>query len=127
MIKTVDDYINSFPDNIKEKLICLRMIIVENAPDAKEGISWGVPTYNLNGFLVQFAVYNCYFRKSRRAGRKKHLGFYTSPATLACFQEQLNGYKTNSKNTVRLPIDQDLPVNLIKEMVLFKVKENNSD
>ncbi|WP_286077916.1 DUF1801 domain-containing protein, partial [Thomasclavelia cocleata] len=103
MIKTVDDYINSFPDNIKEKLICLRMIIVENAPDAKEGISWGVPTYNLNGFLVQFAVY------------KKHLGFYTSPATLACFQEQLNGYKTNSKNTVRLPIDQDLPVNLIKE------------
>lgn len=115
MIKTVDDYINSFPDNIKEKLICLRMIIVENAPDVKEGISWGVPTYNLNGFLVQFAV--C----------KKHLGFYTSPATLACFQEQLNGYKTNSKNTVRLPIDQDLPVNLIKEMVLFKVKENNSD
>ncbi len=39
MIKTVDDYINSFPDNIKEKLICLRKIIVENAPDAKEGIS----------------------------------------------------------------------------------------
>ncbi len=38
MIKTVDDYINSFPDNIKEKLICLRKIIVENAPDAKEDI-----------------------------------------------------------------------------------------
>lgn len=30
MIKTVDDYINSFPDNIKEKLICLRKIIVDN-------------------------------------------------------------------------------------------------
>lgn len=115
MIKTVDDYINSFPDNIKEKLICLRKIIVENAPDVKESISWGVPTYNLNGFLVQFAA--C----------KKYLGFYTSPATLEYFQEQLNGYKTNYKNTVRLPINQDLPVILIKEMVLFKVKENNSD
>lgn len=115
MTKTVDEYIDSFPNNIKEKLICLRKIVIENAPDAKECISWGVPTYNLKGFLVQFAAY------------KKHLGFYTSPATLICFQEQLKVYKTNSKNTVQLPIDQELPVNLIKEMVLFKVKENNGD
>lgn len=115
MVKTVDEYIDSFPNNVKEKLICLRKIIVENAPDAKECISWGVPTYNLKGFLVQYAAY------------KKHLGFYTSPATLAYFQEQLTAYKTNSKNTLQLPIDQDLPVELIKEMILFKVKENNVD
>lgn len=43
MTKTVDEYIDSFPNNIKEKLICLRKIVIENAPDAKECISWGVP------------------------------------------------------------------------------------
>lgn len=35
MTKTVDEYIDSFPNNIKEKLICLRKIVIENAPDAK--------------------------------------------------------------------------------------------
>lgn len=40
MTKTVDEYIDSFPNNIKEKLICLRKIVIENAPDAKECISW---------------------------------------------------------------------------------------
>lgn len=111
MVKTVGDY----NDNIKMKLDCLRKIIKQNAPKAKEKISWSVPTYNLNGFLVQYAAY------------KKHIGFYTSPATLEHFKEELKDYKTNLKNTVQFPIDKDLPVELIKEMVLFKVEENNGN
>lgn len=115
MVKTVGDYNDEFNDNIKMKLDCLRKIIKQNAPKAKEKISWGVPTYNLNGFLVQYAAY------------KKHIGFYTSPATLEHFKEELKDYKTNLKNTVQFPIDKDLPVELIKEMVLFKVEENNGN
>lgn len=115
MIKTVDDYNSKFNNDIKKKLDCLRMIIKQNAPDANEKISWGVPTYNLNGFLVQYAA--C----------KKHIGFYTSLTTLEYFKEQLKDYKTNMKNTVQFPIDKELPVDLIKKMVLFKVKENNRD
>lgn len=112
MIETVDSYIESFSDDIQEKLICLRRLIKENVPEANEVIAWGVPTYNLNGFLVQFAAY------------KKHIGFYTSPRTLQHFQRQLKGYKTNSKNTLHLPINQDLPIELLKEMILYKVREN---
>lgn len=115
MVKTVGDYNDEFNDNIKMKLDCLRKIIKQNAPKAKEKISWGVPTYNLNGFLVQYAAY------------EKHIGFYTSPATLEHFKEELKDYKTNLKNTVQFPIDKDLPVELIKEMVLFKVEENNGN
>ena len=66
MTITVDEYINSFYQQIQINLIKLRKIIKETAPEAQEKISWGVPTYFQDGFLVQFAAY------------KKHIGFYTS-------------------------------------------------
>ena len=109
---TVNEYIESFSKEVQTKLIALRKVIKETAPQAQEKISWGVPTYNLNGFLVQFAAY------------AKHIGFYTSPATLAHFKDELSVYKTNKKNTVQFMLDQELPLELIKQMILFKVDEN---
>ena len=103
MTITVDEYINSFYQQIQINLIKLRKIIKETAPEAQEKISWGVPTYFQDGFLVQFAAY------------KKHIGFYTS---------ELANYKTNNKNTVQFMFEQELPVELIKKMVLFKIEEN---
>ena len=105
MTITVDEYINSFYQQIQINLIKLRKIIKETAPEAQEKISWGVPTYFQDGFLVQFAAY------------KKHIGFYTSPQTI-------DNYKTNNKNTVQFMFEQELPVELIKKMVLFKIEEN---
>ena len=109
---TVDDYILGFPQDIQEKLVVLRKAIKESAPDAIEKISWGVPTYNQNGFLVQFAGY------------KKHIGFYSSPATISHFRDELAEYKTNTKNTVQFDIDKTLPLDLIREMVSFRLREN---
>lgn len=109
---TVDDYILGFPKYIQEKLVVLRKSIKEAAPNAIEKISWGVPTYNQNGFLVQFAGY------------KKHIGFYSSPATIAHFKDELTEYKTNTKNTVQFDIDKTLPLDLIRQMVLFRLREN---
>lgn len=57
MTITVDEYINSFYQQIQINLIKLRKIIKETAPEAQEKISWGVPTYFQDGFLVQFAAY----------------------------------------------------------------------
>ena len=54
MTITVDEYINSFYQQIQINLIKLRKIIKETAPEAQEKISWGVPTYFQDGFLVQF-------------------------------------------------------------------------
>lgn len=112
MAKTVDDYNEEFSDEVKNKLNCLRRIIKQNAPKAQEKISWGVPTYFQDGFLVQFAAY------------KKHIGFYTSPQTIEAFKTELANYKTNNKNTVQFMFEQELPVELIKKMVLFKIEEN---
>lgn len=112
MAKTVEEYIAGFDEEVQTKLIKLRKIIKETAPDAQEKISWGVPTYYQNGFLVQFAAY------------KKHIGFYTSPATIAYFQEELSNYQTNTKNTVQFMMNQVLPIELIRKMIVFKVEEN---
>ena len=100
MTITVDEYINSFYQQIQINLIKLKKI------------SWGVPTYFQDGFLVQFAAY------------KKHIGFYTSPQTIEAFKTELANYKTNNKNTVQFMFEQELPVELIKKMVLFKIEEN---
>lgn len=112
MTITVDEYINSFYQQIQINLIKLRKIIKETAPEAQEKISWGVPTYFQDGFLVQFAAY------------KKYIGFYTSPQTIEAFKTELANYKTNNKNTVQFMFEQELPVELIKKMVLFKIEEN---
>ena len=101
MTITVDEYINSFYQQIQINLIKLRKIIKETAPEAQEKISW-----------VQFAAY------------KKHIGFYTSPQTIEAFKTELANYKTNNKNTVQFMFEQELPVELIKKMVLFKIEEN---
>ena len=68
--KNIDDYIATFPQNVQHKLRELRSAIREAAPQAEESISYGMPTFKLNGDLVHFAAYN------------KHIGFYVpSPSS----------------------------------------------
>jgi len=108
----VDKYIAKFPDKIHDLLIQMRNIIKEAAPDAVEGISYGMPGYKLNKKpLVYFAGY------------KKHIGFYATPSGHEAFVEELSKYK-QGKGSVQFPIDQALPLDLIKRIVAFRVKEN---
>lgn len=108
-INTVDDYLNQYKDDVKQKLIFIRKAIKEAAPEAEERISWGLPTYYQEGYLVQF-------RKN-----KDSIGFYTCPETIEQFKEQLKGYKTNNKNTTQLSITEPIPVKLIKAMTQFRI------
>jgi uncharacterized protein YdhG (YjbR/CyaY superfamily) len=104
-ILTVDEYIRQFEEKTKRRLIELRNAIREAAPDASEKIAWGAPTYNQNGFLVQFAAH------------RKHIGFYCSPTAISYFKEELFHYKTNEKNTIQFPFDKELPFELVKRIV----------
>lgn len=113
-IQTVDEYINQFEDEVKEKLILIRNVIKSTAPSASEKLSWDMPAYYQNGFLVQFAAH------------KKHIGFYCNPTTIAYFKEELSEFKTNTKNTIQLPLNKELPLDLIKNLVLFRIDENEN-
>lgn len=112
MVDTIDEYISQFPKNIQKNLEKIRTTIQEAAPEASEKISYGMPTFYLNGNLVHFAAF------------KKHIGFYPAPSGIENFKDKLEEYKT-SKGTIQFPFDKKIPYELISEIVKFRAKENN--
>jgi uncharacterized protein YdhG (YjbR/CyaY superfamily) len=109
--KTMDEYIASFPKDVQDILKSLRRVIKESAPQAEEAISYGIPTFKLNGNLVHFAAF------------KNHIGFYPTSSPIAAFKKDLSPYEL-SKGTVRFPIDRPIPFGLVKKIVRYRVKEN---
>lgn len=107
----VDIYIASFPTETRKFLGQVRKAILKAAPGAEEIISYQMPAYKLNGMLVYFAGY------------KNHIGFYPTGSGIESFKHKLSGYKT-SKGTVQFPLNQPPPLDLITEMVRFRVIEN---
>ncbi|MGZ8538808.1 MAG: iron chaperone [Flavisolibacter sp.] len=110
--KTVDEYISLQPKNVKPLLQQIRKTIKEAAPDAEELISYNMPGYKLKGMLVYFAAW------------KEHIGFYGASSTLVeKFKKELSGYEL-SKGTIKLPLNQPLPLALVAKIVKFRAKEN---
>ena len=108
----VETYIQQFPDNVQEILQKIRKLINDNAPGADELFAYGMPAYKLNKKpLVYFEGY------------AKHIGFYATPIGHEKFKKQLSIYK-QGKGSVQFPLNQDLPLDLIAEMVKFRVLEN---
>jgi uncharacterized protein YdhG (YjbR/CyaY superfamily) len=110
-IASVDEYIGSFPTQIRSKLIELRNLIKQTAPDAEEKISYQMPTFYLNGNLVHYAAHS------------KHIGFYPTSSGIAKFKSELSSYK-HSKGAVQFPLEEPLPLELIKKIVRFRLEEN---
>ena len=109
---TVDEYIASFPETIQQQLNEVRQAVTNKAPDAVEGIAYGMPGYKLNGKpLVYFG------------GFTSHIGFYATPSGHEAFSKELSNYK-QGKGSVQFPADQPMPINLIERMVEFRVQEN---
>jgi uncharacterized protein YdhG (YjbR/CyaY superfamily) len=108
---TIDEYIAQFPADVQLILEKLRAVIREVAPQAVEKISYQMPSFYLNGYLVGFAVH------------KLHVGFYPVPSGILAFQPELAAYKT-SKGTAQFYLDRPIPYELIRKIVEFRVAEN---
>jgi uncharacterized protein YdhG (YjbR/CyaY superfamily) len=114
-LKSIDEYISEFPETIRNILEELRRAIRESAPKAEETISYGMPAFKLKGNLVYFAAH------------KNHIGFYPrGPSAIEAFKEELAPYKT-SKGAIQFPFDKPIPFDLVKKIVKFRVKENESN
>jgi uncharacterized protein YdhG (YjbR/CyaY superfamily) len=109
--KTVDEYIGGCPVECRAALATLRAMIREIAPEATEKISYGMPAFFQNGILVYFAAH------------KRHIGLYALPKAIEAFADRLASY-TTSKGTIQFPIDRDLPLDLIRDILRFRVEEN---
>ena len=105
-----DEYIRTFPPDVRVILETLRKMIHDIAPEAEEAIRYGIPTFRLNGNLVHFAAF------------EHHIGLYPTPAVIKAFESELSPYH-NAKGSVRFPIDKPIPYDLIRAIVTFRVKE----
>lgn len=113
-LKTIDEYIAKQQENIREILEELRRTIKESAPKAEEAISYGMPAFKLNGNLVYFAAW------------KNHIGFYPGDSSAnEAFKKELSPYKT-SKGAIQFPLNKPIPLDVVKKIVKFRVKENES-
>jgi uncharacterized protein YdhG (YjbR/CyaY superfamily) len=110
--KSIDEYIAGFPKDVKGILEKIRMTIREAAPNAEETISYQMPAFKLNGYLVYFAAF------------KNHIGFYPMPSGIEKFKKELSVYE-GAKGSVKFPLDKPIPFSLISKIVKFRVKENS--
>lgn len=109
--ENIDKYIATFPQATQDALQLVRKTIQENAPKATEKISYAMPTFYLEGNLIHFAGYD------------NHIGLYALPSGNAAFREELKAYKTG-KGSIQFPLNKPMPVDLIRRITQFRVKEN---
>ena len=96
-------YILSQPEEVQERLRQIDTVIRESIPEAKEKISWRMPTYWKGHNLIQFAA------------SKRHIGLYPGPEAVEAFAGQLAGYEA-SKGAIQLPYSKPLPLELIADI-----------
>lgn len=110
--QTIDEYISGFPVNIQDKLIKLKTTVKKAAPEAEEKISYGMPAFTFGGMML------LYF-----AAHKNHIGLYPYTTAIQAFKEELLPFKT-AKGSIQFPHEKPLPLNLISQIVSFRVEEN---
>jgi uncharacterized protein YdhG (YjbR/CyaY superfamily) len=113
--KTVDEYIATFPVAVQEVLAAVRRAIREGAPVAEETIGYQIPAFKFHGWLIYFAGFTSHYSL-----------FCPQPdSLLATFNDQLSAYEV-SRSTIRFPLDQPVPVDLIRNMAAHRVDEYRS-
>jgi uncharacterized protein YdhG (YjbR/CyaY superfamily) len=110
--KSVDDYIASQPEAVQDTLARVRSTIRKAVPRAREGISYQMPTYILNGVrMLYFAVW------------KQHYSIYAATEqVVASFRDELAPYEID-KGTIRFLLSEPVPVKLIGRIAKLRAKE----
>ncbi|MCC7118048.1 MAG: DUF1801 domain-containing protein [Anaerolineales bacterium] len=109
---SVAEYIDSFPPDVQKVLKEMRTTIKAVAPTAKEKISYQIACFELNGKnLVHYSAW------------KKHVSIYPIPAGSEAFNKAVSKY-TAGKGTIQFPLDQPLPLKLIRQVVKYRVADN---
>lgn len=109
--KDVDEYIAFFPPEIGQALEKIRQTIAKAAPQAKEAIKYGMPTFILEGNLVHFAAF------------RRHIGIFPPVKADEKLKKELAQY-AGPKGNLQFPLDARIPHGLIAKVVKLRVKEN---
>jgi uncharacterized protein YdhG (YjbR/CyaY superfamily) len=106
-----EEYIGAFPVETQKRMEQIRKVIKKAAPQAEEVISYGMPSFRLNGRLLYFAAY------------RNHIGFYPMASAIETFKSSLSDYKW-AKGSIQFPLSKPVPVELISDIVKFRVQQN---
>jgi len=106
----VTEYISKYEGEIKNKLEEIRKLIRETIPKAKEKIAYQMPTYYYIENVVHFA------------GFTKHIGLFPTPSAIDKFEKELSAYKW-SKGGIQFPVENKLPISLIKRITEYRMEE----
>ena len=113
---TVDQYINAAPMEAREKLIEIREILKNVAPNATEALKWGSPVFEEKRILFAYTAF------------KSHLNFMPTHSSMIPFKKELAKYITG-KDTIQFPYNKPLPKTLIRKIATFRardVRENDA-
>jgi len=110
--KTVEEYFNSQPEQVKNALVELKEYILEVVPNAIELINYNIPAYS-------FVEGGKREQQIMIAGYKKHVGLYPHPTTMWKFYKELSEY-VKGKGSVQFPVDKPLPKELIIKMIKYR-------
>lgn len=104
----VEGYIVAAPAAMQPALRDLRRIVLTSASGAVEKISYGMPTYEVNGRrLLHFAA------------AKKHIGVYGLVHVDADVPEALARY-LDHRSTLRIPVEEPLPEDALASAIMRK-------
>jgi uncharacterized protein YdhG (YjbR/CyaY superfamily) len=109
---TIDEYIAGCAESVQPILQKIRETIRAAAPEAKEKISWQMPTFWQGENLIHFAAH------------KKHIGIYPGGEATTYFAGQIAEYKT-SKGAIQLPLDKPMDYKLIADIVRWRIAGMN--
>jgi uncharacterized protein YdhG (YjbR/CyaY superfamily) len=108
---TIEEYIGSFPEDVQAVLEEIRRRILTAVPGAGEAISYQIPAITLSGrSLVHFA------------GWKHHVSLYPVPAADEALEQELAPYLAG-KGTVRFPLGQPIPYDLIERLAALLAQQ----
>lgn len=103
--RDVDEYINTYPEDVRTILERIRATIRESVPGVGETIKYQMPTMTLRGrSLVHFAAW------------KRHIGLYPLPIAYGALAEELAPYAT-PKGIAQFKFSEPVPYDLIGRAV----------
>ena len=106
---TIDAYLADLPERTRNMLEQVRERIAAAAPDAAEGIKYGMPTATLNGSNIVYY-----------AGWKAHIGLYPIYRGPPAYESELAPYR-DKKDTVRFALDKPLPLEIVDLILSTRV------
>lgn len=106
----INDYAKDLPDDEKAALLDLWSRVQRLAPEAKEGIIYGIPAFRYKGvYLAGLAAY------------KNHLSFFPTSQPIQEFSDRLGDFET-SKGSIHFTPKKPIPDQLVKDIIELRVR-----